>query len=517
MSKPPAKLPKRILDKDLDKLANVEEAAGHAGRQLVAPGLALLFLVIAATFAAAMLGAPGATPIAAAAAVAAYMALNIGANDVANNVGPAVGARVIRMGGALAMAAVCEVAGALIAGGRVVETIAAGIVLPGEIEDAATLARLMVAALMAAALWIHLSTFIRAPVSTTHAIVGGVVGGGVAAAGLSAVNWPSMAAITASWVLSPVLAGLVAAAFLAMVEATVFYRDDKLAAARHWVPLFNAAMGGAFAAYLADVAAPAGAPLAGGTLAWLGAAAAAVVFAASRLAVGRQARGLENRTQSLRVLFTPPLIAAAGLLSFAHGANDVANAVGPLAAIVEASEAGQLGAETAVPFWVMLIGGLGISVGLLLFGPRLIRIVGSEITKLNPVRAFCIALSTAVTVLLATWLGLPVSTTHIAVGSVFGVGFYREWASVRSIRRRSYLQRRRAAAGLAADTALAAIDWKPPPADPRLGGKKGSDQERLRRRLVRRAHVTTIVTAWVTTVPVSAVLAALTYALLSML
>lgn len=508
-----AKIPKRILDKDLDKFANVEEAAGFLSRSLIAPGVALLFLACAAIFASLyVFGEPRATIVIAAAAIAGYMALNIGANDVANNVGPAVGARAITMGGALVMAAVAETAGALLAGGQVVETVANGIIFPDAVADPSVFIRLMVAALIASALWIHLSTWLRAPVSTTHAIVGAVVGAGAAAAGLSAVNWLSMGAITASWMLSPLLGGAIAAALLAFVESTVIYQDDKIAAARRWVPLLIATMAGAFAAYLATLGIGKVVTLATSTVAFIGIGCFVVAWMAFHRIVGRQSRGLENRNQSLRHLFTIPLIISAGLLSFAHGANDVANAVGPLAAIIAAANTGGVAAEAAVPFWVMLIGALGISVGLLLFGPRLIRIVGAEITKLNPVRAFCIALSTALTVIVASWLGMPVSTTHIAVGSVFGVGFYREWAAIRSIRRRAYLQRKQEI--LSPATVRAEPAAPPPTTNLLAGGKKGSQQEIIRRRLVRRAHVRTIVAAWVTTVPASAVLAALFFYLL---
>lgn len=506
------KTPKRILDKDLDKFTNVEEVAGFLARGLVAPGLALLFLASAAIFASLyMFDEPRGAIVIAAAAIAAYMALNVGANDVANNVGPAVGARAITMGGALVLAAVAETAGALLAGGEVVETIAGGIIDPGAVADPDAFIRLMVAALLASAVWIHLSTWLRAPVSTTHAIVGGVVGAGAAAAGISAVNWLSMGAITTSWILSPLLGGAIAAALLAFVETTVMYRDDKIAAARRWVPLLIAAMAGAFAAYLATVGIGKVVTLGTATVAVIGGSAFLAAWIAFRGIVARQSRGLENRNQSLRRLFVIPLVISAGLLSFAHGANDVANAVGPLAAIIDAADAGAVATRADVPFWVMLIGATGISVGLLLFGPRLIRIVGARITKLNPVRAFCIALSTAFTVILAAWLGMPVSTTHIAVGSVFGVGFYREWSALRSIRRRPSSMRKHESQRT---KAISPEPESAPAADPRAGGKKGSQQAIIRRRLVRRAHVTTIVAAWVTTVPASALLAALLFTLL---
>jgi inorganic phosphate transporter, PiT family len=218
---------------------------------------------------------------------------------------------------------------------------------------------------------------------------------------------------------------------------------------------------------------------------------------------------MENRNQSLRKLFNLPLIISAALLSFAHGANDVANAVGPVAAIVSAARTGDVAAAVGVPFWVMFIGAIGIALGLLLFGPRLIRMVGEQITRLNPMRAFCVALSAAITVIVASWLGLPVSSTHIAVGAVFGVGFFREWYTAKSKRRRAYLERKnarlRAEREASGFTALqAAIDESELDEE----AEPISREEAIRRRLVRRIHVTTIVAAWVTTVPASALLAA---------
>ncbi|QPC88038.1 inorganic phosphate transporter [Mesorhizobium sp. NBSH29] len=490
------KIPKRVLDKDLDRFASVEEAAGFLSRRLVAPGLALLFLASAAIFASLyVFDEPRAAVIVAAAVIAGYMALNIGANDVANNVGPAVGARAITMGGALVMAAVAETAGALLAGGQVVETVASGIIFPDAITDPGTFIRVMLAALIASALWIHLSSYIRAPVSTTHAIVGGVMGAGIAAAGLSAVNWASMGAITASWMLSPFLGGFIAALLLVFIETSITERTDKITSAIRVVPLLIAAMLGAFSTYLANT-------LSGHDLLHLDRVqlliVGLVVFVAAWIIfhgiVKGQAVGLENRNQSLKLLFTIPLLISAALLSFAHGANDVANAVGPLAGIFHAADTGAVAERVSVPFWVILIGALGISVGLMLFGPRLIRMVGAEITKLNPLRAFCIAAATSFTVMGASAFGMPVSTTHIAVGAVFGVGFYREWSASRPAARR------------AAERMAPALD-----PDPQAGGKKGSQQEIIRRRLVRRAHVTTIVTAWLTTVPASAGLAALIF------
>jgi PiT family inorganic phosphate transporter len=484
---------KTSLDKDLGKIGHVEEATRFLSRRQIAPGIALLFLAIAGSFATFQIGSePNAVLIIAAAVIGGYMALNIGANDVANNVGPAVGARALTMTGALVMAAIFESAGALIAGGNVVETISKGIVEPALVPSAHVFIWVMMSALLASAIWVNLATYLGAPVSTTHAIVGGVLGAGVAAVGTSAIDWFVVWAITASWILSPLIGGLIAAGFLAFIKVNVIYQDDKIAAARRWVPMLIALMAASFAAYLL---------IKGVSHVWkptvfiIAAFAVAVyllVYLIMKPWVRAQSEGLENRNQSLRKLFHLPLICSAALLSFAHGANDVANAVGPLAAILHSAQSGTLERAVHLPFWVMLIGAFGISLGLFLFGPRIVRMVGEQITRMNPMRAFCVALSAAITVIVASWLGLPVSSTHIAVGAVFGVGFFREYYTTHSRRRRNYVKTH-------------------PPRHVRKTLTR-LDRDKLRRRkLVRRSHFMGIVAAWVITVPAAAGLAALMF------
>jgi PiT family inorganic phosphate transporter len=514
----PAEARKDTLDKDLDKLVHVEEATSFLARGLVAPGLALLFLALSAITASfIVMGEPRAVIIVVAAAIGGYMALNIGANDVTNNVGPAVGAKALTMGGALVIAAIFETAGALIAGGDVVETISKGIVDPARVADPDAFVRLMMAALLSSALWVHLATWLGAPVSTTHAIVGGVVGSGIAAAGLASIDWHIMAGIASSWVLSPLLGGVIAAAFLAFIKSRVIYQDDKIAAARRWVPILIAVMAGAFAAYLATKGLKQVMQISRTQIALLGIASFAIAWGISKVGIRRQSEGMENRNQSLRKLFHLPLICSAALLSFAHGANDVANAVGPLAAIVYTVGEAEIATEVTIPLWVMMIGAMGISLGLLLFGPKLIRLVGEQITKLNPMRAFCVALSAAITVIVASWLGLPVSSTHIAVGAVFGVGFFREWYTAHSPRRRAYLERKMQRLRAERDTSAAADEDEAGNGDLEDEGPPISREEVARRKLVRRAHVTTIVTAWVTTVPAAALLSAAIFLLLDTL
>jgi PiT family inorganic phosphate transporter len=399
----------------------------------------------------------------------------------------------------------------------VVTTISSGIVNPTAIADKGVFIRLMLAALVSSALWINLATWIGAPVSTTHSVVGGVAGAGIAAAGFAAIDWATMGGIAASWVVSPVLGAIVATLFLAFIKENIIYRDDKIAAARLWVPILIAVMAGAFSAYLATKGLKRVVAVSGFQIAVLGVGSFILVWGLAKIGIEKQAVHLENRNQSLRKLFRLPLIFSAALLSFAHGANDVSNAVGPLAAIVHAAS-DDPAAAVAIPLWVMVIGAFGISLGLVLFGPKLIRMVGGQITKLNPMRAFCVALSAAVTVILASWFGLPVSSTHIAVGAVFGVGFFREWYTANSPRRRAYLERKgnRARAARAQGMAAAGNGGNGD-VDADADDVPVSREEIARRRLVRRAHVMTIATAWVTTVPASAILAAGVFLLLRLL
>lgn len=468
----------KTLDKDLGRISLLEQASLFTARPLVAPGIAVLFVALAGLAAATIIDAgAGAWVVVMAAVIGAYMALNIGANDVANNMGPAVGAQAVTLGGALLIAALCETAGALLAGGDVVGTVSRGIVAPEAVAGPQTFIWAMMAALMAGALWINLATALGAPVSTTHSIVGGVMGAGIAAAGFGSVNWAVMGMIAASWVISPVMGGLIAALFLAIINDRIIYRDDKLGAARIWVPVMIAIMGGVFSTYMSLKGLKALVHLTLGQSLLVGVAIAVPLWLLMRPVIRRQSRGLENRTKSLKTLFAIPLVLSAALLSFAHGANDVANAVGPLAAIVHAVQDGAAGDRVTIPWWVMVTGALGLSVGLMLFGPKLINIVGSEITRLNAMRAWCVALSAAVVVIIASWLGLPVSSTHIAIGGIFGVGFYREWYHEKILKE---------------NRDLSALPV----------------EERTRRKVVRRSHLMTILAAWVITVPATALLSA---------
>ncbi len=496
---------KSALDKDLKKVASLETATRDLSRSFAAPGLAALFILTVLVYAIfAIAGGPFTYLVIAAVVVSAYMALTIGANDVANNMGPAVGGRALTMLGALAIAAVFEAAGALLAGGDVVSTVSSKLLSPELSLTARDFILVMTAASLASAMWVHIATFLNAPVSTTHSVVGGVVGAGVAAAGFTVVSWPVIGTIVLSWLVSPVLGGFLAALLLTIANFTIFTKPDKLAAARDWVPVFVGLMTGVFAMYLMikglkhvwrpDLV----------TILFLGIMIGILGYAVARPWISARAPSLENRTKHVSSLFRLPLIMAAALLSFAHGANDVANAVGPLAAIVAAAQTGLASpAQVALPLWVLGIGAVGISVGLALFGPRLIRMVGEKITKMNEVRAFCVALSAAVTVLVASALGLPVSSTHVAVGAVFGVGFLREFSSNAIIRNPP----------LKVNVPEATSDQFNQTAEQAVAKLKGRDK----RRLVRRQHAFNIAAAWLITVPASALVSGLLYSVMRLL
>ncbi len=403
-----------------------KKAAKKSRGDFLRLGLSLVFMAI--VLLATWNKIPGNPFLAVAAVFGAYMAMNIGANDVANNVGPAVGSKALTMMGAIIIAAIFESAGALIAGADVTGTIKKGIIDPTAFAHPEYFVWAMTAALLAAALWLNLATWLKAPVSTTHSIVGGVMGGGIAAAGSFAiVSWGTMGKIAASWVISPILGGAIAAGFLYAIKKTILFQKDTKAAAMRLVPLYVAVMGWAFVTYLILKGMKHLFKLPFPVAAGIGLLGAVAIFFAVKATIRKHADSLSEGRESVNRLFTIPLIFAAALLSFAHGANDVANAVGPLAGIYDALAHNTVSTKAAIPVWVMLIGAVGISLGLALYGPKLIKTVGSEITELDQVRAFSIALAAAITVIIASQLGLPVSSTHIALGGVFGVGFLREW------------------------------------------------------------------------------------------
>ncbi|MDD3144949.1 MAG: inorganic phosphate transporter [Candidatus Gracilibacteria bacterium] len=396
-----------------------------------------------------------------------YMAVNIGANDVANSVGPAVGSGALSLKGAIIIAAIFELAGAVIAGGEVVKTIKDGIIDISLLNNYTVFMFIMLSALFSAALWLNFATYFKAPVSTTHSIVGGVMGAGIASMGLGIVAWGTMGKIVLSWIISPLLGGIVAALFLFFIKHLILNKKDKVVQAKKWVPFFVSIMAWAFTTYIILKGIKNIIKIDFVSASHIGLVVAFFTYFFLRAYIGKISSRLSNDRKSIAKLFSIPLIFSVILLSFAHGSNDVANAIGPLAAIYDTLVNSGISGSVGVPFWIMLLGGTGLSFGLLLFGPKIIKAVGGEITELDQIRAFCIALSAAFTVILASQMGLPVSSTHIAIGGVFGVGFLRE-----------YLHKRE-------------------------HGKK--------EKFVERKMLTKIVAAWLVTVPVVAVISGLMF------
>lgn len=470
------------------------------------------------------------------AVVGGYMAMNIGANDVANNMGPAVGSGAMTMGWAILVAAVFEAMGAIVAGGEVVGTIKGGIIDSQQITDAALFAWVMFAALLAGALWLNLATAIGAPVSTTHSIIGAVLGAGIAAGGWGLVNWSTIGSIVLSWIVSPLMGGAIAAAFLYVIKRSITYRNEMTEAATRTVPWLIAVMAWAFATYMLlkglgqVIKVPFGMALVAGAVFGV------LTWALVRKPIARMALQQENSKEGVNRLFTWPLICSAALLSFAHGANDVANAVGPLAAIYEAVKAGAIATKAATPMWVMLLGALGLAVGLALYGAKLIRTVGKEITELDNMRAYSIAMAATLTVIVASQMGMPVSTTHISIGAVFGVGFLRELLKVNYAKMESvvfaghqgedraeveaYLQRFEAAEVKEKKRMLSDMKRRTKlrqEADGALFAKNEvkAFKKAYKKEIVKRSAVLRIVAAWIITVPATAVLAAVLFHIVS--
>ncbi|MFK5984414.1 MAG: inorganic phosphate transporter [Pseudomonadota bacterium] len=509
---------------NLNDINQIEAATARGRSELFRVGLVLLFIVGIMLFTS--IGDFKSVMLTIAAMIGGYMAINIGANDVANNVGPAVGSKALTLTGAIIIAAIFEASGALIAGGDVVSTIKKGIIDPSMIVDKDTFIWVMMAALLAGAIWLNIATAMGAPVSTTHSIVGGVLGAGIAAGGLEIANWDKMGAIAASWVISPVMGGLIAAGFLYLIKRTITYQQDMLHAAKKIVPFLIAIMAWTFTTYLV---------LKGLKKIWhidfisalgLGVLAAISIYFLVKPLILKASKKLTNDKSSINTLFTVPLIFSAAMLSFAHGANDVANAVGPLAAINDAITHGGISSKAPIPLWVMMVGAIGIAIGLALYGPKLIKTVGSEITELDKMRAFCVAMAASITVIIASQLGLPVSSTHIAVGGIFGVGFLREYLKTTyskiieeiklhhpddnpevieqfliEFKKAPLIQKQIMLKQLKARSAKANLTKKEQKSLRKVYGKE----------LVKRSHLLRIVAAWVITVPMTGLMAAILY------
>jgi inorganic phosphate transporter, PiT family len=331
-------------------------------------------------------------------------------------------------------------------------------------------------------------------------------------------------------VISPVFGGLVAAAFLYLIKRTITYQADLMTAARRMVPFLLAIMAWAFTAYLLRKGLSQVVKISFPIAMAAGGAFAAALFLLLRPRIASLSDGSANDKDGVNRLFTVPLMFAAALLSFAHGSNDVANAIGPLAAIHDALLHEGIGTKAAVPLWIMLLGAIGLAAGLALYGPRLIRTVGSEITEMDQMRAYCIAMSAAVTVIIASEFGLPISTTHVTIGAVFGVGFLREYLKVNYQRiiqeieahHQSQQSEREVVEAFLQAFEKASITEKGEmlnalKREAKTGAGHLSKRERkglrkvYRQNLVKRSLVLKVIAAWIITVPASAALAALLF------
>ena len=369
--------------------------------------------------------------VALAALFGVFMAWGIGANDVANAMATSVGSKALTIKQAILVAAVFEFLGAVLAGGEVTSTIRKGIVdasLLGETPE--LLIYGMLASLLAAGTWLLIASRNGWPVSTTHSIVGAIVGFAAVGVGIDAVHWDKVGEIVISWVISPLIAGFIAYLIYMSVQKLILRQEDPLARAKRYVPVYiflaafmvtlvtilkglkhvGVEIGLANAFFLAI--------LIGVVISLIGA------FAIRRIEPDKKLDKKQHFYTVERV-FGVLMIVTACSMAFAHGSNDVANAIGPLAAVISVAHTGVIGAKSTIPIWVLAIGGAGIVIGLATYGRRVIATVGHRITQLTPSRGFAAELAAATTIVIASGTGIPISTTHTLVGAVLGVGLAR--------------------------------------------------------------------------------------------
>jgi len=366
-----------------------------------------------------------------------FMTWGIGANDVANAMGTSVGSGAITIKTAIIIAAIFEFAGAGIAGGHVTKTIRKGIVDPSSIADQPEILVMgMLAALLAAGCWLALASTRGWPVSTTHSIIGALVGFAIAAMGFEAVQWGKISQIVASWVVSPLLGGGIAFALMISIQRLIFNSNQPFQSAVRWGPAYVFLVGFTISLVTMfkglkhlniDLSVPMSFVVAGiiGLV---------IAFAGSVLIRRVKVDAEADKTfhfASVERVFAPMIIFTACAMAFAHGSNDVANGIGPLAAVYSLVQSGgELTQKSDLPIWILVIGGAGIVLGLATYGYRVMATIGTQITELTPTRGFCATLAAAITVVLASRTAMPVSTTHIAVGAVMGVGLARGIAAI---------------------------------------------------------------------------------------
>jgi inorganic phosphate transporter, PiT family len=366
-----------------------------------------------------------------------FMTWGIGANDVANALGTSVGSGAITVRTAIIVAAIFEFAGAALAGSSVTRTIRKGIIDPSAIADRPELLVFgMLAALLAAGCWLALASFRGWPVSTTHSIVGAIVGFAVAGIGMDAVSWGKIGQIVASWVVSPLVGGGVAFALMLSVQKLILQAEKPFESAVRWAPYYLFLVG--FVISLVTIfkgLKHLSIDLNGYESAAAAAAIGIVTALIGKRAVGRvsvhETMDATAHLASVERVFAPMIVFTACAMAFAHGSNDVANGVGPLAAVYGLIHSGgEVTQKLAMPAWILALGGGGIVLGLVTYGYRVMRTIGTKITALTPTSGFCATVAAALTVVIASRTAMPVSTTHIAVGAVMGVGMARGIAAI---------------------------------------------------------------------------------------
>jgi PiT family inorganic phosphate transporter len=360
------------------------------------------------------------------------MAWGVGANDVSNAMGTSVGSKAITIKQAIVIAMVFEFAGAYLAGGEVTSTIRNGIIDPEVLTGEPELLIFgMMSALLAAAIWLFIASLYGWPVSTTHSIVGAIVGFAAVGISVDAVQWSKVGTIVTSWITSPLLAGIIAFSLFKSVQSLILNTEDPFEKAKKYVPYYMFLTGFlvsmvTFLKGLSHV----GLNLSGLESILYSIACGIVVATLGKILLNRiQPRPIErfgNRFDNVERVFAVLMLFTACAMAFAHGSNDVANAVGPLAAVVSViANDGEILARSPMPVWVLLLGAIGIVIGLATLGYRVIATIGRKITELTPSRGFAAELAAAATVVSASGLGIPVSTTHTLVGAVLGVGMAR--------------------------------------------------------------------------------------------
>lgn len=360
-----------------------------------------------------------------------FMAWGIGANDVANAMATSVGSGALKMKQAVVLAAIFEFAGAYLAGGEVTKTIRKGIIEADAFAgDPNLLIWGMLAALLAAGTWLAIASRKGWPVSTTHSIVGAVVGFAAVGIGMEAVNWAKVGTIVMSWVVSPLLAGTLAFMIFRSIQKLILDTDKPIESAIKYGPIYLFMLGFLIALVtikkgLTHVGLDIEADQAFLYAVGLGVAVALIGSYLIRRVKTDPKKDKNFNYTNVESIFAVMMVFTASAMAFAHGSNDVANAVGPMAAVISTAQSGLIASKSALPAWVLLVGGIGIVIGLATFGYKVIATVGKNITELTPSRGFAAEIAAAGTVVLASFTGIPISTTHTLVGAVLGVGFAR--------------------------------------------------------------------------------------------